>query len=67
MNREIENVQTEDKTMVKQPINRKEKKTVILISFLIVGWMTESVHGYDIAFITMVGAILIHDAELRNH
>ncbi|MBZ5749672.1 SLC13 family permease [Metabacillus rhizolycopersici] len=57
--REIENVQTEDKMMLRQPINGKEKKTVILMSFLIVGWMTESVHGYDIAFITMVGAILV--------
>src|SRR3954470_6219506 len=48
--RETENVQTEDKVMLRQPINGKERKTVILMSFLIVGWMTESVHGYDIAF-----------------
>ena len=56
--REIENVPNEDKRMVKQPLNRIEKKTIILISLLIVGWITESIHGYDIAFITMVGAIL---------
>ncbi|KKI91195.1 citrate/succinate antiporter [Bacillus sp. SA1-12] len=57
--RKIENVKNEEKIMCKKQINREEKKTVILILFLIVGWVTESIHGYDIAFITMVGAILI--------
>jgi anion transporter len=57
--REIENVQTKEKTMCKKQINGEEKKTVILILFLIVGWVTESIHGYDIAFTTMIGAILI--------
>lgn len=57
--REGENVQTEDKMVVRQPINRKEKKTVILMVFLIVGWMTESVHGFDLAFIAVIGAILV--------
>ncbi len=56
--REIENVPNEDKRIVKQPLNRIEKKTIILLSLLIVGWVTESLHGYDIAFITMVGAVL---------
>src|SRR3954467_3735674 len=54
-----ENVQMEEKMMVKRPINRKEKKIIILISLLIAGWMTERIHGYDIAFITMIGAILV--------
>ncbi|KXH80697.1 SLC13 family permease [Sporosarcina sp. HYO08] len=40
-------------------LNIKEKKTIILISFLIFGWITESIHGYDIAFITMLGAVLV--------
>lgn len=40
-------------------INNKEKKTLILIALLVIGWITESVHGYDSAFITMVGAILV--------
>jgi anion transporter len=57
--KEIENVQPEEKIRYKKQFNGKEKKTIILISFLIVGWMTESLHGYDIAFITMIGAILI--------
>jgi anion transporter len=57
--KEIENVQPEEKIRYKKQFNGKEKKTIILISFLIVGWMTESIHGYDIAFITMIGAILI--------
>ena len=47
-----------DATMEK-PIQDKERTTLILIAFLILFWMTESLHGYDIAFITMVGAILI--------
>src|SRR4051812_10918868 len=54
-----ENVQIEEKMMVKRPLNGKEKKIIILISFLIVGWMTERIHGFDIAFITMIGAILV--------
>ena len=37
----------------------KEIKTLSLVSFLMVGWMTESLHGYDIGFVTMLGAILI--------
>jgi anion transporter len=57
--KEIENVQPEEKIRYKKQFNGKEKKTIILISFLIAGWMTESIHGYDIAFITMIGAILI--------
>jgi anion transporter len=57
--KEIENVQPEEKIRYKKQFNGKEKKTIILILFLIVGWMTESLHGYDIAFITMIGAIII--------
>ncbi|WP_338448615.1 SLC13 family permease [Niallia oryzisoli] len=57
--RKAEYVQTEEKIMVKRPINGKEKKIIILISFLILGWMTERIHGYDIAFITMIGAVLV--------
>jgi anion transporter len=57
--KEIENVQPEEKIRYKKQFNGNEKKTIILISFLIVGWMTENIHGYDIAFITMIGAILI--------
>ncbi|MCP3740700.1 SLC13 family permease [Rossellomorea sp. BNER] len=55
---EIENEQTEDPFMLKKPMNSKEKQTLILITLLIIGWVTESIHGYEIAFITMVGAIL---------
>lgn len=56
---EIEDLQSEEKNKHQKTINGKEEKTLILISFLIGGWMTESIHGYDIAFITMVGAILM--------
>ncbi|WP_246231708.1 SLC13 family permease [Sporosarcina jiandibaonis] len=57
--KEIVNVQPEEKIKSKKQFNGKEKKTIILILFLIAGWMTESIHGYDIAFITMIGAILL--------
>lgn len=53
-----ENQPAELSTMKKQ-MNRTEKKTLILLVFLIAFWMTESIHGYDIAFIAMVGAILV--------
>lgn len=52
------------KSVVSMKLNRMEKKTLVLIAFLIAGWVTESVHGYDIAFITMIGAII---AMLPNH
>ncbi|MBT2218281.1 citrate:succinate antiporter [Virgibacillus dakarensis] len=42
----------------KQPMSKKEKKTMLFMIVLIIGWMMESVHQYDIAFLTMVGAVL---------
>ncbi|MDQ0270849.1 SLC13 family permease [Cytobacillus purgationiresistens] len=39
-------------------LNNKEKITLLLLILMIIGWTTESVHGYDISFITMIGAIL---------
>ncbi len=55
----MENVPREEIILSKQPLNEKEKKTLLLISMLIIGWVTEGIHGYDIAFITMLGAILV--------
>lgn len=49
----------EEKIIAKKPLHAKEKKTMILVALLILGWVTESVHGYDIAFITMIGAVLV--------
>jgi anion transporter len=57
--RHTENTLTEETAIAKKPLNVKEKKTVILITLLISGWLTESIHGYDIAFVTMIGAVLI--------
>src|SRR4051794_3170619 len=45
-NEKIEKIETNHKIGKKQ-FNREEKKTMILISFLIVGWITEGLHGYD--------------------
>ncbi|MED4452032.1 SLC13 family permease [Metabacillus fastidiosus] len=56
---EIEMEETETSIYKAQQLNGKEKKTLALICILIAGWMTESIHGYDIAFITMLGAILV--------
>ncbi|WP_077329220.1 SLC13 family permease [Virgibacillus siamensis] len=42
----------------KQPMNNTEKRTAGLVILLIISWMTEPVHGYDIAFLTMFGAVL---------
>lgn len=41
------------------PMSKKEKKTVMLIIALIIGWLTENLHGYDIAFVTIIGALLL--------
>ncbi len=50
---------TVERSMLKKQMNLTEKKTLILIILLMAGWVTESIHGYDISFITMVGAILV--------
>ena len=42
----------------KQPFNAREKKTLIFITALMGGWMTEGLHGYDTALITIAGGIL---------
>lgn len=57
--KQIENIQTEEQVMLTKKMNSQEKKTLLLLVLLIVGWMTESIHGYDIAFVTMVGAIVV--------
>lgn len=63
--KEIEQVQTEERVNFKRQNrhtrqnNKEEKKIIILILCLIVGWVTEGIHGFDIAFITMVGAVLV--------
>ncbi|MFJ7736336.1 SLC13 family permease [Lysinibacillus sp. NPDC097287] len=56
---QIENIQIEEQAMHTKKMNSQEKKTVLLLVLLIVGWMTESIHGYDIAFVTMIGAIIV--------
>ena len=56
---EIEKSTVKKDVRSSNPLNVKEKKTLILIVMLIIGWMTEGIHGYDIAFITMIGAMLV--------
>ncbi|WP_264737394.1 SLC13 family permease [Cytobacillus firmus] len=42
-----------------KPLTRVEKKTLLIVAFLLAGWMTENVHGYDLAFVTVLGAIVM--------
>lgn len=56
---ELESKQRRSVSSENKPLNKKEKKTLILIFFLMAGWLSESVHGYDLAFITMLGSVLI--------
>ncbi|PAD37425.1 citrate:succinate antiporter [Terribacillus sp. 7520-G] len=39
-------------------VSPNEKKTAILIAALILGWISENIHGYDTAFVTIVGSLL---------
>ncbi|MGS0665267.1 SLC13 family permease [Staphylococcus arlettae] len=40
----------------KVPLSNKERKAIILIALTIVLWVTESIHGFDIAFVTILMA-----------
>lgn len=56
---EVESKQTGNDTLTSKPLGKNEKKTLAIIIVLMVGWLSESIHGYDIAFITMLGAVLV--------
>lgn len=49
---------SEYKNVEKLPLTNSEKKTIVMIAVLVILWMTEALHGYDIAFITMVGSMI---------
>jgi anion transporter len=55
----ITEIKEEGKDQNKSTLSRNEKKTMILMAFLIAGWVTQSIHIYDSAFITMLGAVMI--------
>ncbi|WP_121611102.1 SLC13 family permease [Mesobacillus foraminis] len=38
------------------PYSQSEKKALYIIGGLVILWLSESIHGFDIAFITMLGA-----------
>lgn len=42
-----------------KPLQGKERSLLFLIACLSLFWVTEQIHGYDIAFVTMVGAMLV--------
>lgn len=41
-----------------EPLSEKEKKTAWLVGIIAAAWMTESLHGYELGFTTIVGALL---------
>ncbi|MED1605042.1 SLC13 family permease [Cytobacillus sp. FSL W7-1323] len=41
-----------------KPVSKKEKQTLILLTVLILLWLTEALHGYEIGLITIVGAFI---------
>ncbi|PPA69425.1 SLC13 family permease [Jeotgalibacillus proteolyticus] len=47
-----------DPAAAQKTLGKKEKQTILFIILLVAGWMTESIHHYDIAFVTMVGAFI---------
>lgn len=56
---EIKVLTNDEPSLINKRMTGKEKNTLVLIILLVAGWMTESIHGLDIAFITMIGAILV--------
>jgi len=42
-----------------QPLSRSEWKTLLVISLMVALWLTESWHGFEIATITVAGALLL--------
>ncbi|UOQ91975.1 anion permease [Halobacillus shinanisalinarum] len=56
--KEVKSIPTEVTSSRKQPMNVGEKRTFILISLMMLAWMSHGIHGYDIGFITMVGGLL---------
>lgn len=41
------------------PYTANEKKTLYIVGGLILLWLSESIHGFDIAFVTMLGAVVL--------
>ncbi|EMR05446.1 Citrate/succinate antiporter [Bhargavaea cecembensis DSE10] len=41
---------------IPETMSPPEKRTLVLISLMLIGWMTDGLHGYGIAFVTMAGA-----------
>ncbi|WP_316572250.1 SLC13 family permease [Neobacillus sp. YIM B06451] len=56
---EFETRQCSNTTLEKKPLEKNEKKTLAIIFFLMAGWLSESIHGYDTAFITIFGSVLV--------
>jgi len=48
----------EDGLPAPEKITDPEKRTLVLITVMLIGWMTDGLHGYGIAFVTVAGAAL---------
>jgi anion transporter len=55
----LEDFEANETIHFQKEMSDKEKKTFILLFLLFIGWVTETIHGYDIAFITMAGAVIV--------
>lgn len=60
-NRYLKNVEFIKKEEVreKEPFTVKEKRAAILIAVTLLLWLTESIHGFDIAFVTMMMSFIM--------
>ncbi|WP_079525351.1 SLC13 family permease [Halobacillus hunanensis] len=55
---EVHSYSVDHTTRSKKPMDEKEKRALTLIAVLTLGWMTQGLHGYDIGFVTIMGALL---------
>ncbi|WP_260412616.1 SLC13 family permease [Alkalihalobacillus sp. TS-13] len=56
--KKVKKLSSEDTSLGIQPMVIREKKTLILIFLVMLAWITQGIHGYDIGFIAMTGALL---------
>lgn len=56
----VEKISTENIIQYeKQPLTKKEKKAAVLISLTVILWITEPLHDFDIAFVTILMSLIM--------
>ncbi|WP_411842892.1 SLC13 family permease [Salinicoccus sp. HZC-1] len=56
---EFPEIEPEDVDIEKKPFSNQEKKALWLISITLILWLTEALHGFDIAFVTMLMSMIM--------